>query len=150
VSTLAHLVAAAAILVTVMAVRRESWAPLRGRWHHLAIAGTLVNGLTLGAFHVGMVAIDAAVMALVQAMSPLLIALLGGPLLGERLRARQWLGIVLGLGGVLLVAAPRAARSRAELGAILLGLLGVVGLAGGTFYFGRCGRGVTLLPATAV
>jgi drug/metabolite transporter (DMT)-like permease len=144
-----RLAAAAAILGAVMLVRRGSWGPLRGRWHHLAIAGALVNGLTLAAFHVGMVTVDAAVMALVQAMSPLLIALLGGPLLGERVRARQWLGVGLGLAGVLLVVGPRAAHSRAELDAILLGLLGVVGLAGGTLYFGRWGRGVPLLPATA-
>jgi drug/metabolite transporter (DMT)-like permease len=145
-----RLVAAALILFAVMVVRGESWASLRGRWHHLAIAGALVNGLTLAPFHVGMVTVDAAVMALVQAMSPLLIALLAGPLLGERLRARQWLGILLGLSGVLLVVGPRAAQGGAELAAVLLGLLGVVGLAGGTLYFGRWGRGVALLPATAV
>jgi drug/metabolite transporter (DMT)-like permease len=145
-----RLAAAAVILFAAMAIRGESWAPLRGRWYHLAFAGALVNGLTLAAFHVGMVTVDAAPMALVQATSPLLIALFGGPLLGEHLRARQWLGILLGLGGVLLVVAPRAAHSRAELAALLLGLLGVLGLAGGTLYFGRWGRGVPLLPATAV
>jgi drug/metabolite transporter (DMT)-like permease len=145
-----RLAAAAVILFAAMVVRGESWAPLRRRWYHLAIAGALVNGLTLAPFHVGMVTVDAAVMALVQAMSPLLIALLGGPLLGERLRARQWLGILLGFGGVLLVVGPRAAHSHAELAAMLLGLLGVLGLAGGTLYFGRWGRGVPLLPATAV
>lgn len=145
-----RLVAATAILLAAMVARRESWAPLRGRWHHLAIAGALVNGLTLAPFHVGMVTVDAAVMALVQAISPLLIALLGGPLLGERLRSRQWLGILLGLGGVVLVVGPRAVRSRTELAAVLLGLLGVLGLAGGTLYFGRWCRGVPLLPSTAV
>jgi drug/metabolite transporter (DMT)-like permease len=145
-----RLVAAALILFAVMVVRGESWASLRGRWYHLAIAGALVNGLTLAPFHVGMVTVDAAVMALVQAMSPLLIALLGGPLLGEHLGARQWLGVLLGLSGVLLVVGPRVAHSHAELAAILLGLLGVLGLAGGTLYFGRWGRGVPLLPATAV
>ena len=145
-----RLVLAAVILFAVMAIRGEPWAPLRGRWHHLAIAGALVNGLTLAPFHVGMVTVDAAVMALVQAMSPLLIALLGGPLLGERLRGRQWLGIFLGLIGVLLVVGPYAAHSHTELTAILLGCLGVLGLAGGTLYFGRWGRGVPLLPATAV
>jgi drug/metabolite transporter (DMT)-like permease len=145
-----RLTAAAAILLAVMAVRGGSWGPLRGRWHHLAIAGALINGVTLGSFHIGMVTVDAAVMALVQALSPLLIALLAGPLLGERLRPGQWLGILLGLAGVLLVIGPRAAHSRAELDALLLGLLGVLGLAGGTLYFGRWGRDVPLLPATAV
>jgi drug/metabolite transporter (DMT)-like permease len=145
-----RLLAAALILFAAMVARRESWESLRGRWHHLALAGALVNGVTLGVFHVGMVTVDAAVMALMQALSPLLIALLAGPLLGERLRARQWIGILLGLVGVLLVVGPRAAHSRAELTAILLGLIGVAGLGGGTLYFGRHGRGVPLLPATAV
>ena len=56
-----RLAAAAVVLFAAMAVRGESWEPLRGRWHHLAIAGALVNGVTLGAFHVGMVTVDAAV-----------------------------------------------------------------------------------------
>src|SRR4030095_9095979 len=141
---------AAVILFAVMAIRGESWAPLRGRWHHLAIAGALVNGLTLAPFHVGMFAVDAAVMALVQAMSPLLMARLGGPLLGERLRGRQWLGIFLGLIGVLLVVGPYAAHGHTELTAILLGCLGVLGLAGGTLYLGRWGRGVALASAVVL
>ena len=67
-------------------VGRHSWQALRGRWHHLAVAGALVNGVTLSAFHVGMVTENVAVMALVQSLSPMLIALSAVPLLGERLR----------------------------------------------------------------
>ena len=145
-----RLVAAAALLALVMAVWRQSWAPLRGRWHHLALAGVLVNGVTLSAFHVGMVTESAAVMALVQALSPMLIALSAVPLLGERLRRRQWLGLALGAAGVVLVVAPRALESAGAWGAIQLGFVGVAGLAGGTIYFGRFGRGVPLVPATAV
>jgi drug/metabolite transporter (DMT)-like permease len=145
-----RLVAAAALLALVMAVWRQSWAPLRGRWHHLALAGVLVNGVTLSAFHVGMVTENAAVMALVQALSPMLIALSAVPLLGERLSRRQWLGLALGAAGVVLVVAPRALESAGAWGAIQLGFVGVAGLAGGTIYFGRFGRGVPLVPATAV
>ena len=145
-----RLVAAAALLALVMALWRQSWAPLRGRWHHLALAGVLVNGVTLSAFHVGMVTENAAVMALVQALSPMLIALSAVPLLGERLSRRQWLGLALGAAGVVLVVAPRALESAGAWGAIQLGFVGVAGLAGGTIYFGRFGRGVPLVPATAV
>jgi drug/metabolite transporter (DMT)-like permease len=145
-----RLVAAAALLALVMALWRQSWAPLRGRWHHLALAGVLVNGVTLSAFHVGMVTENAAIMALVQALSPMLIALSAVPLLGERLSRRQWLGLALGAAGVVLVVAPRALESAGAWGAIQLGFVGVAGLAGGTIYFGRFGRGVPLVPATAV
>jgi drug/metabolite transporter (DMT)-like permease len=145
-----RLVAAAALLTLVMAARPQSWRSLRGRWHHLALAGALVNGVTLSAFHVGMVTENAAVMALVQALSPMLIALSAIPLLGERLSRTQWLGLVLGAVGVVLVLAPRALESSAAWSAIVLGFVGVASLAGGTIYFGRHGRGVPLIPATTV
>jgi drug/metabolite transporter (DMT)-like permease len=143
-----RLVAAAALLGIVVAVRRQSWAPLRGRWHHLALAGALVNGVTLSAFHVGMVTENVAVMALMQTLSPMLIALAAMPLLGERLGSRQWLGLALGAVGVIMVIAPRALEGSS--GAIRLGLLGAVSLAGGTIYFGRFGRDVPIVPATTV
>ena len=145
-----RLVAATTLLGAVLAVRRQSLAPLRGRWLHLALAGVLLNGITLSAFHVGMVTENAAVMALMQTLSPLLIAVSAVPLLGERLARRQWLGLALGAVGVLLVVAPRALAGPAAWGAVLLGLVGATSLAGGTLYFGRFGRDVPLLPATAV
>ena len=145
-----RLVAAAALLGLFLAARGESLAPLRGRWTHLALAGALVNGVTLSAFHVGMVTENVAIMALVQALSPMLIALAAVPLLNERLRARQALGLVLGALGVAVVVLSRGLEGPATWGAIWLGFLGAVGLAAGTLYFGRFGRDVPLVQATAV
>jgi drug/metabolite transporter (DMT)-like permease len=145
-----RLVAAALLLALAAVVARHSWRVLRGRWHHLAVAGALVNGVALSAFHVGMVTENVAVMALVQSLSPLLIALSAVPLLGERLRASQWLGLVLGTLGVALVVSPRALESPAGWGALMLGLLGTGGLAGGTLYFRRFCQDVPLLVATTV
>jgi drug/metabolite transporter (DMT)-like permease len=145
-----RLLAAAALLAIAMLIGRARWSALEGRWHHLAIAGALVNGVTLSAFHVGMVTENVAVMALVQSMSPMLIALTAAVLLRERLRAGQWLGLVLGAIGVAVVVAPRALESSEAWGAIRLGFVGVAGLAGGTIYFRRFCRDVPLLPATTV
>jgi uncharacterized membrane protein len=44
--------------------------------------------------------ITAGVTALIGSLQPLLIATVAGPLLGERVSRRQWLGLVLGLVGV--------------------------------------------------
>ena len=145
-----RLAAAAVLLGLFLAVRGESLAPLRGRWHHLALAGALVNGVTLSAFHVGMVTENVAVMALVQAVSPMLIAIAGVPLLDERLRPRQALGLALGAVGVALVVVPRGLEGPAVGGAIWLGFAGAVGLAAGTIYFRRFGREAPLVQATAV
>jgi drug/metabolite transporter (DMT)-like permease len=145
-----RLVAAALLLALAAMVGRQSWHALRGRWHHLAVAGALVNGVTLSAFHVGMVTENVAVMALVQSLSPLLIALAAVPLLGERLRSSQWLGLILGTLGVALVVAPRALESPVGWRALTLGLVGTLGLAGGTLYYRRFCQDVPLLVATTV
>ena len=145
-----RLVAATVLLLVAAVVGRSSWDAVRGRWHHLAIAGALVNGVTLSAFHVAMVTENIAVMALIQAVSPMLIALSAVPLLGERLRASQWLGLVLGTIGVVMVVAPRALASPASWRAIVLGFVGMAGLAGGTLYFRRFCQNIPLLIATTV
>ena len=46
---------------------------------------------------------QAAPIALIQTLNPLLCALLAWPLLGERLRPTQILGLLLGFAGVLLI-----------------------------------------------
>ncbi len=140
----------ALVLLAGMLLLRRSWAPLAGRWHHCAVAGILINGVTLMTAHVGMLSSNAAPMSLMGALNPMLTALLAGPLLGEWLTRRQWLGMVLGLAGVLLVLGLTAMESRAEFHGLLLGVAGIVGLCGGTLYFARYCRGVPLLEGATV
>ena len=141
----------AAVLLVAMLLRGESWAPLRGRrWLDCAIAGTLINGVGLMAPHVGLMLVAPAPIALVQSLTPLLTALLGIPVLGERLRALQWAGMGLGVLGVALVVGLAAAHSTARLDGLALAGVGVMGLVAGTLWFGRFCRGIPLLPgATA-
>lgn len=141
----------AAVLLTLMAVRGQSWKPLAGwRWFHCAVAGALLNALTLMPPHVGMRLVPAAHIALIQSLTPLLTAALGVVLLREPLRARQWLGLVLGVTGVAIVVGPSAAGSTTHLEGLALAFLGVIGLVAGTLYFGRFCRDVPPLPgATA-
>ena len=145
-----RLVGATILLLAAALATRQSWAPLRGRWWHLAIAGALLNGVALAAFHVGLVTVNVAVIALIQALNPMIIALLAMPVLGERLGLRAWIGLLLGATGVAIVIVPRLLGTTAELNAILLGGVGVAGLASGTLYYGKVGRGLPLLPATTV
>ncbi len=141
----------AIVLVVLMFALGRSWCPLaRRRWLHCAIAGGLVNAVGLMAPHVGLTLVSAAPLALVQSLTPLLTGALGVVVLGERLRAAQWLGMGLGVAGVALVVGLAAARSTARLDGLLLGGVGVLGLVAGTLYFGRFCRDVPLLPgATA-
>jgi drug/metabolite transporter (DMT)-like permease len=144
-----RLVLAALVLAGVAAARRP-WRMTAGQWGHCVVAGVLTNSLLLLTAHYAMVHVEAAQIALVQTLNPLLTALLAWPVLGERLRPRQWLGLLLGAAGVILIVGLAAVRSPVELDGLLLTAGGVVGLCGGTLYFGRFCRGVPILEGTAV
>lgn len=140
----------AGVLVGVMLALRRPWRPLRGVWLHCAVAGVLMNAVLLMAAHVAMTRVPAAPIALIQTLNPLLTAVLAWPVLGERLRPVQWLGLLLGASGVVLIVGMAALHSRVELHLLLLTVLGVLALCGGTLYFGRFCRGVPLLEGTTV
>jgi drug/metabolite transporter (DMT)-like permease len=140
----------AAVLVGIMLVLRRPWRVLRGVWLHCAIAGVLINAVLLMVAHVAMTRVAAAPIALIQTLNPLLTAVLAWPVLGEKLRPVQWLGLLLGAFGVVLVVGMAALHSRVELRLLLLNVLGVVALCGGTLYYSRFCRGVPLLEGATV
>jgi drug/metabolite transporter (DMT)-like permease len=144
------MVIAATVLAAVTLTLRRPLRVLAGRWHHLAISGVLTNSLLLMTAHYAMVHIGAAQIALVQTLNPLLTALLAWPVLGERLRPVQWLGLLLGTSGVVLIVGLAALSSPVELNGLLLTVGGVIGICSGTLYFGRFCRGIPMLEGTSV
>jgi drug/metabolite transporter (DMT)-like permease len=114
-----------------------------------------VSGLLLHATYLGGVfwaiarGTPAGVSAVVVSLQPVLVAALALPLLGERLAPRQWLGLLLGVGGVVLVVAPHLGGD-----VPLAGLVGcLVALAGGTagtLWQERHGADIPLLWGTCV
>ncbi len=140
----------ALVLLAITAGSRQRFAPLAGKWQHCAIAGALINGVMLASSHWGLVRAGAAPLALVQSLNPLLTALLGGPLLGEWLRLRQWLGLVLGAAGVGLVVGMAAVSNTTQFDGLAVGAGGVLALTAGTLYYACFCRDVPLLPGTTV
>ena len=76
--------------------------------------------------------ISAGVTALIGSLQPILIATVAGPLLGERVSPRQWIGLVLGVAGVGLVVADDLGAGHASPVLFLLPLGGLLGLVAGT------------------
>jgi drug/metabolite transporter (DMT)-like permease len=71
--------------------------------------------------------------ALIDAVQPLVVATLVGPLLGLRVRGAQWAGLVAGAAGVLLVVRSQLGGSDAPAAAYLLPVLAMACLIVGTF-----------------
>ncbi|WP_233867901.1 DMT family transporter [Paraburkholderia adhaesiva] len=97
----------AALFTAVALIARAPWPRGRELGKHL-IAGALLQGVYLGAGYWAVVqGLSAGVMALLGALQPLLTAAFAARLFGERLSQQRWVGMALGLAGVVLVLMPK-------------------------------------------
>jgi drug/metabolite transporter (DMT)-like permease len=88
-----------------IALSRPAWPVGRAQWWHLSIAGALIHAGYLGGVWAAVKAgIGAGTVALVVGLQPVLTAVwlsLAGS--SHAISQRQWLGLALGFGGLLLV-----------------------------------------------
>jgi drug/metabolite transporter (DMT)-like permease len=124
-----------AAMVAVAVVGRAPWPSSWTQAGHIAIVGLLMHGCYLGGvfaaiFH-GM---PSGLTALIVGLQPVLTATIVGPLLGDRVSKRQWLGLLLGLIGVALVLWNKLAIDNAGLVAIAFAVLALIGITIGTLY----------------
>jgi drug/metabolite transporter (DMT)-like permease len=125
---------------------RAPW-PRGRRLAHVVVSGILVQAVQFGAFYSAIgLHVPAAVVALVQGLNPVVIALLAGRLLGERVSPRQWVGFGLGAAGVGLAVADRLSFSLAGVAFCVVGLLG---LSLGTVYQKRFAADMDVRTGTA-
>jgi drug/metabolite transporter (DMT)-like permease len=136
-----------ALVLTIVQPRR--WFGLRGRLGATALAGVLMNGCYLGAAYLAMEHITGATMALMGSLQPIFVALLSGPLLGDRFQPLQWAGFCLGTLGVALVAGINLFALETGPG-IYWGVGSVSAMVVGTLVFSRWARGVPAAHANAV
>ncbi|WP_217369282.1 DMT family transporter [Nonomuraea antri] len=125
---------------------RAPW-PRGRRLLHVVVSGALVMAVQFGALYSAMaLRMPAAVVALVQGLNPVVIALLAGRFLGERVSRAQWLGFGLGAAGVGLAVADRVSLTLSGLALCVLGLLG---MSLGTLYQKRFAGDLDVRTVTA-
>lgn len=141
----------AAILVAAALLWRASW-PHRPRdWGHLAVAGLLMHGVYLGGVFVAIrLGLEAGLSALIVSLQPLLVAAFAGAVLGERVGARAWSGLVLGLAGVALIVLRKLGGDTASLFAVAACLVALAGITVGTLYQKRFCTGHDLRTGNAI
>ena len=139
-----------ALLIPLCWVFRARWPSPKGIFD-MAVAGVLIQAGYLGgvfaSLHHGM---PAGVSALITGLQPIFTALLSGWLLHERVTRVQWLGLVLGLVGVLLVVGERVVAAQVGVAAILLSVLALASITLGTVWQKRHGGGVDLRTGAAI
>jgi drug/metabolite transporter (DMT)-like permease len=150
--TLWRFVISAAVLALIAFLRREAW-PVRPRdLVFVAVTGVVAFTVQFTALYRGLAdGMPAATTALIACSAPLVVAVAGAGLGWDRLSIRQWFGVLLGVGGVVVTLSDRLGRPPST-GALVWTLIGLGGLAGGSLLQGRLlGRGgPTALTAVQV
>ncbi len=138
-------------LFLVLAIATGAPWPGRAKARHVVVVGVLLHGIYLGGVFVSIAwGLPAGVSALIVGLQPLLTATVVGPLLGEKVSARQWLGLWLGLAGVLAVLWEKLAFEGLAAAAVWPSVVGLFGITAGTLYQKRFCPDVDLRTGAAI
>jgi drug/metabolite transporter (DMT)-like permease len=114
-------------------VTRPAW-PNRAGVLHSVVASILVHGFYLGGTAVAIShSVPAGLSALIPGLQPVLTSTLANRFLGERVAPVQWLGLLLGLSGVVLVLHNRNFEGQSLIGWAASGV-SLVSITIGTLY----------------
>ncbi len=126
---------AIACMIPIVLIMRPRWPVSRVELGHVIAAGLIMHAVHLGASHYAQfLGVSAGITAVVLTVQTLLTALVASRWLGEQLNRRQWLGIGIGLAGVMLVVWHKIdirEMTLVSLGAVIVALLAVTA---GTLY----------------
>lgn len=149
----------AAIFAVMAWLAGKAWPTGWAAWRNALMVGALLHGVYLACmFYAMWHGLPAGVASLVGGLQPLVTAAASAPLLGERVRANQWLGIVLGFVGVGIVVAPSIGRIEGFTPVTVgVAFLGMLTFTAGTFWQKRSealdlrvSAAIQFLAATAV
>jgi drug/metabolite transporter (DMT)-like permease len=144
----------AAFLVWIR-LSHAPWPVGRSEWLHLAVVGMLMHGAYLGGVWIAVKhGMGSGLTSLIVGLQPVLTALwlaATASVSSQRVTARQWAGLLLGLGGLLLVVFQKLGASQ-EVTALTLGsaLFALLGITAGTLYQKRFVRAADVRTANTV
>lgn len=128
------------LLAPFLAVMRPPRPKRAVDWVHLVVVGLLIQAGYFGLFYVALgLGMSAGAGALVLSLQPILVALLAPYLAGERVNARHWIALALGLAGAAIVIAARSAIEITSAIALLSCAAALLCITIGTLYEKRFG-----------
>jgi drug/metabolite transporter (DMT)-like permease len=130
------------LLGAIVLVARPKW-PNRDGMLDSCATGVFMHALYLGGVYISIAnGLPAALSALIVGLQPLLTSTIASRLLGERVVARQWGGLLLGIAGVYLVVQDKATTGGATPLAWVASLVALLSITFGTIYQKRFGSGI--------
>lgn len=143
-------IVAALFALLALAVRAR-WPATWREAGHIAAAGALVQGFYLGGvFWAISRGLGAGIVALIMGLQPLLTAAAAGMALGEKVTARQWVGLAVGFIGVALVVTDRDTSGLENTAALAANGVALLALAAGVLYQKRHAVAMDLRSGSAI
>ena len=118
---------------------------------HQIITGLLVHGAYLGGVFAAIKwGMPAGITAIIVGLQPVLTALLGWGVMGMRLLPVQWIGLGLGLAGIIVVVFTTGQQTTVTINgpSLAAALIALLGISIGTLYQKRFGTGVNLIAGS--
>ncbi len=144
-------VLAAMMMAGVAFVMRAPWPRSWRRIGHIATIGILLHAVYLGGCYIAIYAgMPAGMAALIVGFQPILTAAMAGPILGERTRPLQWIGIAIGFVGLMMVLWERIVIDLSHPAALLFAILSLLGITSATIYQKRFCPSFDLRSGTAI
>jgi drug/metabolite transporter (DMT)-like permease len=138
----------AVVVGVLVAVRRPR--PTGFEVRRQALLGLLCQALYLAGVVTGVgMGVPAGVAALIAVLQPLVVGALAGPVLGQQVRPRQWLGLAAGLAAVAVVVAGDLGGG-GHLAGYLLVVGGMLALSAGTLLERRWGLATPFLDVLTI
>jgi drug/metabolite transporter (DMT)-like permease len=132
------------------------FAALRGRlrgpipWLQLMMLGVISQAGYQGLAWMGMRSISGGLATIIASLTPVLVAVLAVPMLGERLTGRKMLGIALGFLGAAFVVRNRVVVTGEDPMGIAYVAIGMVSMTFGTLFYKRLAPRVDLVVSVGV
>ena len=137
-------------LLSLVLVRREPVVPPRRIWLPLVALSLVATTIAYGAMFLSPGRTGAGIASVLGNAQPLVVVVLAAIFVGERLTRGKSLALVLGLGGVTLIAYPALTGPGAYgFSGAVLALAASIGSAGGSIIVKRMGQMPSLLATTA-
>ena len=126
---------AALILLGVALVMRATWPKSFVEFFHIAMVGVLIQAVQFSGLYSGInLGVSAGVSALIVGTMPVFTALGAGWLLREKVSSMQWIGLLMGLAGVVLVVSHKLGVGESDMTGYFAVVLALVGITAGTLY----------------
>lgn len=142
---------ATAIFAALVLVLRAPRLTSHRDYSRSAIVGILLHASYLGCIFIAIdLGLAVSVTALVVCLQPILVAILAGPVLGEQVHARQWLGFAFGFLGATMVLAPGLTSGDTPPAAALAVVIGLASTTAAMLLQKKWGGGIPLLAGSTV